>query len=174
MISEVSDEAVDLLAETFTTIDAAELEQVTIDVADLPGDYLAIYQDGRIILDYNAAGYGWYTGTDNDVDGIDLFSVLLHEYGHSLGLEHDSGLAFMADELGLGERFEVSGDDNTVMVFDEDAGEFVDGDDGSADDDLLLLYETSINDDETEKLVQWGLAASFFERTKQVRLGKLQ
>ena len=170
VISDISDTAVDLLAATFTTIDESGLEQMPIEIADLPGDYLAVFQDDHIVLDYNAAGYGWYTGTSSDVEGIDLLSVLLHEYGHAMGLEHDSGLAFMAEELGVGERFDVSGDD-TVMVFDEDSGEFVPGDDGSADDDLLLLYEAAIDDDDdTQHLIQWGLAAGFSERTKQVRL----
>ncbi|MFZ4528874.1 MAG: matrixin family metalloprotease, partial [Undibacterium curvum] len=84
-------------------------------------------KDAQITLDSNAAGHGWFidsTPDQNDeflptsnpdvwiaksgsaADGkMDMLSVLLHEYGHALGIEHsgDDG-DFMAASLQPGER----------------------------------------------------------------------
>src|SRR3990172_10823529 len=40
-----------------------------------------------IYLDSDAAGHGW--SVDGAGEGIDLTSVVLHELGHVLGLDHD-------------------------------------------------------------------------------------
>ncbi|NVK42523.1 MAG: hypothetical protein HWE39_14880, partial [Oceanospirillaceae bacterium] len=109
-IEAVADDAIELLA-GHITVDEAELQRLTIDVTDLPGDYLALFREDSIVLDYNAAGFGWYTGVGSEVDGIDLLSVFLHEYGHAAGLDHASGLAFMNDSLAPGERFTLNGED---------------------------------------------------------------
>ncbi|WP_188859657.1 LEPR-XLL domain-containing protein [Marinobacterium nitratireducens] len=108
-IEVAADSAIGLLAAR-VAVDETQLQGLTIDIADLPGDYLAVYRGDQIVLDYNAAGYGWYTGDDAVVDGVDLLSVLLHEYGHAAGLDHDSALAFMDDSLAVGERFDLSVD----------------------------------------------------------------
>ncbi len=93
----------------------------------------------QITLDSNAAGHGWFidnTPDQNDeflptsnpdvwiakagsaADGkMDMLSVLLHEYGHALGIEHsgDDG-DFMAASLQPGERRLPSPDELSLMA----------------------------------------------------------
>ncbi|MBC3936228.1 cadherin-like domain-containing protein [Undibacterium sp. CY7W] len=96
-------------------------------------------KDAQITLDTNAAGHGWFidsTPDQNDeflptsnpdvwiaksgsaADGkMDMLSVLLHEYGHALGIEHsaDDG-DFMAASLQPGERRLPSPDELSLMA----------------------------------------------------------
>jgi len=100
--------------------------------ADLPGSSVGqttgTGPSASITLDKDAAGHGWYidpTPLDNTDDYLptsnpniwqakpgsesqgkmDMLSVLLHEYGHALGLEHSGDASdFMASMLQPGQR----------------------------------------------------------------------
>ena len=104
---------------------------VSIAVADLPGSAVAQTTgeapNATITLDTNAAGYGWYTDPNQAANTdflptsnpnvwiaapgsaaagkMDMLSVLLHEYGHAIGLDHSANPNdFMAPDLQPGER----------------------------------------------------------------------
>jgi hypothetical protein len=83
--------------------DAGTLSRVTITLAALGGLELGELRGTTIVLDTDAAGWGWSTGTDPVAGRIDLLSVLVHELGHVLGHGHDEHGA-MSDTLAAGER----------------------------------------------------------------------
>lgn len=117
-------EAVDRWAEAgLSAEELAILEGTTIQIADLRDGMVGATVGDQVLIDVNAAGWGWFTDTTPEDDlefsaganggliategdaalGIDLLTVIMHELGHVLGFDHtEDGL--MADTLGLGER----------------------------------------------------------------------
>ncbi|MDH3536046.1 MAG: matrixin family metalloprotease, partial [Gammaproteobacteria bacterium] len=82
-----------------------------VEITDLPNQQLGRVHENTIYIDYNAAGHGWYvdsspfdTAEFGDADGrMDLLSVLVHEFGHLLGDDHDDS-ALMDRYLEAGVR----------------------------------------------------------------------
>jgi fibronectin type 3 domain-containing protein len=77
-----------------------------ISFVDLPDDLLGVALSDRILLDRDAAGWGWFVDPTPTSDeefkdgkgieeqarvGIDLLSVVLHELGHAFGWVDDAG-----------------------------------------------------------------------------------
>ena len=110
------------------------LPGLTLSVAALPGASLGQTSGTALTLDTDAAGHGWYIdytpylneeylATSNPNEWIaksgseaegkmDMLSVLLHEYGHSLGLDHSAdGHSLMSATLAPGVRHTLSADD---------------------------------------------------------------
>ncbi len=105
------------------------LQFLSYGLADLDGLELGQVRNGGILIDLNAAGHGWYVDVsaassrefsirldDNVVKAaagsaasgrIDLLSVILHEIGHVLGLDHEDAARYplMSDELDPGVRY---------------------------------------------------------------------
>jgi hypothetical protein len=86
------------LAQDLTPTERLSLESVTVRVADLTNpSYLGLTTPAEVLIDNDAAGYGWNTGYGSRDAGsqlsalgsplsFDLLSVVMHELGHVLGL----------------------------------------------------------------------------------------
>lgn len=113
-------------------------DSVSVNIAALLGGAIGQITGTNITLDDNAAGYNWFidsTPADNseflptsnpyewvakagsDAAGkMDMLSVLLHEYGHALGIEHSAnGHDYMATTLTSGVRRMPSAEELALM-----------------------------------------------------------
>jgi len=133
----------------------AMLDQITFQIGDLAGLTLGETAGSAIVLDIDAAGYGWFidaTASDDseftgfDSTGIlaassgtasgdmDLLSVVMHEMGHILGFEHQTAneqlSGVMAEYLTAGTRTSatqetIANRQEATYTFDEATGQFV-------------------------------------------------
>jgi hypothetical protein len=111
--------------ETLGTQVSASLSGVSVQIADLPSGILGEDIGKTILIDRDAAGYGWFVdptpaddakfaelaGADQLIartgaaaeNRADLLTAVMHEMGHAIGYDHtDDGL--MSPELPLGVR----------------------------------------------------------------------
>ncbi|MBI5429259.1 MAG: tandem-95 repeat protein [Nitrosomonadales bacterium] len=114
------------------------LASVSVNFADLPNGAVGQAVGNTITLDTNAAGHNWfidttpwdnseYLPTSNPYEWVakegsaaygkmDMLSVLLHEYGHALGIEHSAdGHDYMATTLTPGVRRMPSAEELALM-----------------------------------------------------------
>ena len=100
--SDLDAASADALADWAAADPAADLSGITFAVEDLPGLLLGQTSGRAVTVDVDAAGWGWGVGSG----GMDLRTVLRHEIGHAVGLDHTaSGL--MADTLAAGDVKQV-------------------------------------------------------------------
>jgi hypothetical protein len=115
-----------------------DLGSVSIAFADLAASALGQTNANGITLDTNAAGYNWFIDTtpaDNSeflptsnpnewvakagsaaAGKMDMLSVLLHEYGHALGIDHSADSHdYMATTLTAGVRRLPSAEEMALM-----------------------------------------------------------
>lgn len=109
----------------------AVMAGVTLQVADLPDGLLGEAVGKTILIDRDAAGYGWFidstpaddlefaavsgphyqaAGSDSPAaQRVDLLTAVMHEMGHVLGYEHSDSLDLMHSTLSPGTRRSLGG-----------------------------------------------------------------
>ncbi|MCE5303777.1 MAG: hypothetical protein LLF97_11820 [Planctomycetaceae bacterium] len=120
-------EAINRLSAELGSYVASTLASVNVKIASLDGATLGETAGTTILIDDDAAGYGWFVDSTPSDDAeyaavtgstamaalkgsaaatrVDLLTTVMHEMEHVLGYGHSSGL--MSDKLGAGVRYSV-------------------------------------------------------------------
>ncbi len=130
-------------AHGLSSTELQELQELTVRIADLPGNALGLASESTnyVWVDADAAGYGWsFSTVDLRSGGVDLLSVLTHELGHKLGYDHD----VMGESLNVGERH-LAMQTNRVIPYYAELGKLV-------TNGLATLSQQKFNRDADSKL----------------------
>jgi hypothetical protein len=143
-LSPIVDAAVSRWAEVAESDDeiAATLQDVAFEIADFDDLTLGQAIGDTILIDNDAAGYGWFVDetpyddsefsleqdagellatADREAYGkMDLLTVVTHELGHELGLGHADNQDLMAESLDTGVRRLPAEGDITALSQDQD------------------------------------------------------
>ena len=76
----------------------ADFSGIRFVISDLADNLLGLTEQLTITIDATAAGWGWTTKPGGAPGRVDLVTVVFHELGHALGLDHDDD-GLMAAEL---------------------------------------------------------------------------
>jgi Ca2+-binding RTX toxin-like protein len=157
MLAPIVDVAVDRWSEAVAgdRRKLALLDQVDVQVADFTGLTLGLADRTTILIDADAAGWGWYVDetpwddTEFTVAGgqddnrMDLLTAVMHEIGHVLGYDDAPAEAeeLMSETLDAGERYLPSGQSLVVMDLSDLEDENEDADEAEAKSSRSWLEE---------------------------------
>jgi len=101
---------------------------VTWKIADLPGNYLGLFSGNSILIDRNGGDWDWFIdlspaddlefttpGNQGEQNRMDLLTVVMHELGHLIGLDHDDE-GLMIEALAAGVRRTALDGDYSVLA----------------------------------------------------------
>ena len=116
-----------------TAAQISALSQVQLVITNLPGSQLGETISEEVMIDTNAAGYGWSIGREVAPNQVDLLTVVEHELGHVLGLADISSPSYPSDLMDemipLGVRRSISAHDVALLkaLADPDATDYLFG-----------------------------------------------